>query len=124
MFDFIKKYLGLFSLLGLIVTPALIALVMAHQLRGDFAFIATVHEVKCKVDTKRDKAECAELEELSNKLIDINRKIDTKELALCTVAKLIKLNSLNRCSNSDVAVDLYNEINILVDSAEVLEQHN
>ncbi|EMQ2220760.1 hypothetical protein WB858_004633 [Vibrio parahaemolyticus] len=123
MFNSNKK-LGLFGLLSLIVTLAFIALVMAHQLRGEFAFIATVHEVTCKVDTKRDKAECIELEELSNKLININRKIDTKELALCTVARLIKINSLNSCSNADVAVDLYNEINILVNSMEVLEKHN
>jgi len=117
------KIISLF--IGFLFISALIALLMAHKVRGDFIWISQMHETTCKVDTKRSKGECIELENLSDKLMDIDRNLQTEDVAFCAIVELVKLGKLNdRCSGYMVATDLYNEMELLVNSAKVLEKHN
>ncbi|MEM5479515.1 hypothetical protein WNY97_06735 [Pseudoalteromonas fuliginea] len=113
------------SFIGFIFILALIALLMAHQVRGEFTWISQVHETTCKLDGKRSKDDCVELENLSNKLIYLDRNLQTADVAFCAIVELVKLGKLNdRCSGYMVATDLYNEIELLIDSAKILEKHN
>ena len=119
---FLRISLSFVGFIGLIMVLTLLA---GKALRADLVGVSKLKEVKCKLETSSNNHECLKLEDLSQRLREVNENITANEVALCAILKVIKLGILDKkCSSFKIAHELKKEIEVLKEATGTLQGHN